>query len=97
MEYDESLLCNEVWPSSPVVAEHHHRMKYQKKYCGSDCGLSSMYTTMEYYEEAFTICSEKEMSYMPQSNYSENLTTNNLATARFRSIQWFIKVSNQVQ
>lgn len=56
-----------------------------------------MCTTMEDYEEAFTIFSEKEMSYMPQPNYSDNLTTNNLVTARFRSIQWFIKVSNQVK
>lgn len=94
MEYDESLLCNEVWPSSPVVADHHH---HRMKCCGSNCGLSSMYKTKEDYEEAFTICSEKEMSYMPQPNYSENLTTNNLVTARFRSIQWFIKVSNQVE
>ncbi|KAM5560184.1 putative cyclin-D7-1 [Rosa sericea] len=80
---DQSLLCDEVWPSSPLATAMNYMI---------DCGTLSMYArSKDDYDESFTICLEKEMSYMPQPNYVENLCSNHLVIARFKSIQWFIK------
>ncbi|PRQ43217.1 putative cyclin A2 [Rosa chinensis] len=80
---DQSLLCDEVWPSSPLTTAMNYMI---------DCGTLSMYArSKDDYDESFTICLEKEMSYMPQPNYVENLCSNHLVIARFKSIQWFIK------
>ncbi|PQQ11146.1 hypothetical protein Pyn_16812 [Prunus yedoensis var. nudiflora] len=83
----ESLLCDEVWPSSPAV---NHPMS-QMDHCGS-----SMYTTKEDFEQALAICLGKEMSYMPGPNYAEKLCSNNLIIARFKSIHWFIKCRSRL-
>ncbi|KAL6133176.1 hypothetical protein ACLB2K_065413 [Fragaria x ananassa] len=80
---DQSLLCDEVWPSSPLPTAKNYMI---------DCETLSMYARSKRdYDESFTICLEKEMSYMPQPNYVEYLCSIHLVIARFKSIQWFIK------
>ncbi|XP_050383210.1 putative cyclin-D7-1 [Argentina anserina] len=80
---DQSLLCDEVWPSSPLATVKNYMIDFQT--------LSMYARSKQDYDESFTICLEKEMSYMPQPNYVENLCSNHLAIARIKSIQWFIK------
>ncbi|XP_034219105.1 putative cyclin-D7-1 [Prunus dulcis] len=89
----ESLLCDEVWPSSPAVNDPMSQMDH----CGSNsyCG-SSMYTTKEDFKQALAICLGKEMSYMPGPNYAEKLCSNSLIIARFKSIHWFIKCRSRL-
>ncbi|XP_068317143.1 putative cyclin-D7-1 [Pyrus communis] len=90
----ESLLCDEVCPSSPAVTtEPIPGINFGSK---SYCRSISMYTTKEEYEQALTICMEKEKSYMPEPNYLDNLCSNNLVIARLKSIQWFIKSSSRL-
>ncbi|XP_004305190.1 PREDICTED: putative cyclin-D7-1-like [Fragaria vesca subsp. vesca] len=85
---DQSLLCDEVWPSSPLATAKNYMI---------DCETLSMYARSKRdYDESFTICLEKEMSYMPQPNYVENLCSNNLVIARFKSIQWFVKSGSRL-
>ncbi|KAM2045456.1 hypothetical protein ACFX1T_009644 [Malus domestica] len=84
----ESLLCDEVCPSSPPAVT-------TEPFGHSNFG-SSMYTTKEDYEQALTICMEKEISYMPEPNYLENLSSNNLVIARLKCIQWFIKSAGRL-
>ncbi|KAM2179485.1 hypothetical protein ACFX1S_032914 [Malus domestica] len=90
----ESLLCDEVCPASPAVTTETIPGNNfgSKSYCRSIL----MYTTKEEYEQALTICMEKEKSYMPEPNYLDNLCSNNLVIARLKSIQWFIKSSSRL-
>ncbi|GMY14525.1 putative cyclin-D7-1 [Fagus crenata] len=83
----ESLLCDEAWLASPVTPINHH----SPKQCSLESYCGSFYTTKEDCEQALAMFLGKEISYMPQSNYVENLRLNNLTFARFRATQWLFR------
>lgn len=80
----ESLLCDETWLYSPVTT-------FKDYIVESHCASFGM--SKEDNEQALSICLEEEVIYIPQPNYIEYLWSNNLIISRFKSIQWFIKVS----
>ncbi|PON90832.1 Cyclin [Trema orientale] len=85
-----SLLCDEVWLSSPASDDTPVQMtQHGTKKRHDDNGESHM--TKEEFEQAFTICLEEEKSHIPKHDYLQYLVSNNLIVARFRSIQCFIK------
>ncbi|KAG4393342.1 hypothetical protein GLYMA_03G069200v4 [Glycine max] len=79
----DNLLCDEVWlsKSSNTFEEV------------SDPVALKSYENEEF-EEAFAVCLEKEVSFLPESDYTKYLHSNNLIFPRCRVIQWFIKVEN---
>ncbi|KDP35668.1 hypothetical protein JCGZ_09106 [Jatropha curcas] len=81
---DTFLLCDEAWLSTPPPTPG---------YCNNveSYSSSSLYTSKEECEQAFSIYFEKELTYMPQQGYLEHLHFKNLFSARFRAIQWLIK------
>ncbi|KAG5042491.1 putative cyclin-D7-1 [Glycine max] len=76
----DNLLCDEVWlsKSSNTFEEV------------SDPVALKSYENEEF-EEAFAVCLEKEVSFLPESDYTKYLHSNNLIFPRCRVIQWFIK------
>ncbi|CAL5351321.1 unnamed protein product [Camellia sinensis] len=76
----DSLLCDEVWlTTSPTTTILNH-----------DYG-GSFYTTKEDSQQAFDICLQKEIGYMPESQYQDHLQSSGLILARFRAMQWLLK------
>lgn len=83
----ENLLCDEEWLSSPVIPDlSHETVHYGYGYA------DLFYTTKEDSEQALVICLKKEFSYMPEAGYLDYLQSKNLVFARFRAVQWLIKV-----
>ncbi|KAI5584389.1 hypothetical protein POPTR_006G088300v4 [Populus trichocarpa] len=85
----DSLLCDEVWLSSPATPDHHNQPRYS--HGENYAAASSFYTTKEDCEKAVSIYLEKEFTCMPEPGYVEHLRTKNLLFARLRAIQWLIK------
>ena len=85
----ENLLCDEVWLSSTGTPDISH----EREHCILKGYADSFYTTKEDSERALAICLEKEFGYMPEPGYLDYLQSNNLVFARFRAIQWLIKVN----
>lgn len=87
----ESLLCDEVWLSSPATSDcfpHEYRQCILES-----CACNSFHTSKEECEQASIIFLEKELTYMPESGYAGYLQSHNLVHYRSRAIQWFMKVS----
>ncbi|THG09277.1 hypothetical protein TEA_007532 [Camellia sinensis var. sinensis] len=79
----DSLLCDEVWlTTSPTTTILNH-----------DYG-GSFYTTKEDSQQAFDICLQKEIGYMPESQYQDHLQSSGLILARFRAMQWLLKMED---
>ncbi|KAL2320036.1 hypothetical protein Fmac_029005 [Flemingia macrophylla] len=77
----ENLLCDEVWLSrSPNTIEE----------VGEPIAFESSYENEEFHE-TFLMCLEKEVSCLPEPDYTKYLHSNNLVLHRCRVIQWFIK------
>ena len=85
----ENLLCDEVWLSSSGTPDLSHEREHSTLKGYAD----SFYTTKEDSERALVIFLEKEFSYRPEPGYIDYLQSNNLVFARFRAVQWFIKVN----
>ncbi|CAK9179457.1 unnamed protein product [Ilex paraguariensis] len=62
----DSLLCNEVWLMSPTTTSDRNANKHHC-YETKSCDISYFYTTKEDCEDAFRICLDKELSYMPET------------------------------
>ncbi|XP_027337201.1 putative cyclin-D7-1 [Abrus precatorius] len=75
----DNLLCDEVWLSR------------SQNTCEVVESVALKNHENEEFEQAFTVCLEKEVFYMPESDYTKYLQSNNLIFPRFRVIQWFIK------
>lgn len=86
----DNLLCDEVWfsttasPSAP-----------DDSYGTDDYWSDSFYTTKEDCEKAICVCLQKELAYMPEPGYLEHLLSEKLFFARFKAIQWLVKVGFQ--
>nr|QYW07133.1 cyclin D7-1 [Dimocarpus longan] len=86
----ESLLCDEVWLSSPETdgcCDDHHEppQKWRSFEIGDGCSKEERYETNVMYLE-------KESCYLPEPGYVDYLLSNNdLMQSRSRAIQWFIK------
>lgn len=79
----ESLLCNEVWLTSPNTEEEEEE---------NDDAFDS--NTKVDCEEAFVAFLGKETTYLPRSGYYSNLVDIHdlIANARFKAVTWIIKV-----
>ncbi|KAK3226334.1 hypothetical protein Dsin_006196 [Dipteronia sinensis] len=80
----ESLLCDEVWLSSPdqtaVAACFDEPQNWRRSGDKEEC------------DEATIMCLDKELSYMPQPGYLDYLlSNNNLMHSRSKAIQWLVK------
>ncbi|RDY02107.1 putative cyclin-D7-1, partial [Mucuna pruriens] len=76
----DNLLCDEVWLSkSSNTFEEVADLVALKNY------------ENEEFKEAFTLSLEKEVSFLPERDYTKYLHSNNLIFPRCRVIQWFIK------
>lgn len=86
----DSLLCDEVWLSSPPKTPD----SYHKADRFSIGDADSFYATSngDCDQEAIAIFLEKELSYMPKSGYIDRLQSLNLFLHRFGAIQWLFKV-----
>ncbi|XP_021910944.1 putative cyclin-D7-1 [Carica papaya] len=78
----ESLLCDEVWVSSPNCCSHEYKNGVRE---------SSFYARMEDCEEGFLLTLQKEHTYMPRPGYLHYLYSQDLVKARFRAIRWLVK------
>ena len=87
----DSLLCDEVWLTSPTVANHSHAIAMSKS--AESYGGCTFYMSKEDCEHAFAICFQKEVTYMPQCGYKDHLQSCGLVLDRFRAMQWLLKVS----
>ena len=94
-----SLLCDEVWPSSPASASDDISVEMAEHVTTKHVSFES-HDSVEFHhitnddcKQALSICLKEEKSYIPKHNYLEYLESKNLIVARFRIIQWFIKVS----
>lgn len=85
----ESLLCDEIWLTSPVTPDPPCRAPMQPNF---DIYASSFYTTKQDREQALAICMRQELSYMPEPEYAHRLRSDDMGISRFRVIQWIIKV-----
>ncbi|OMO97236.1 hypothetical protein COLO4_14758 [Corchorus olitorius] len=102
----ENLLCDEVWLSSSSSSSNspgrttpdvHHSHDHERERCILIKGFDdSFYSTKEDSEQAFSICLEKELSYMPEPGYLDYLQSNNLVFPRFRAVQWLIKTCSRL-
>ncbi|RVW33752.1 putative cyclin-D7-1 [Vitis vinifera] len=84
----ESLLCDEIWLTSPVTPDPPCRAPMQPNF---DIYASSFYTTKQDREQALAICMRQELSYMPEPEYAHRLRSDDMGISRFRVIQWIIK------
>ncbi|RVW87439.1 putative cyclin-D7-1 [Vitis vinifera] len=84
----ESLLCDEIWLTSPVTPDPPCRAPMQPNF---DIYASSFYTTKQDREQALAICMRQELSYMPEPEYAHRLRFDDMGISRFRVIQWIIK------
>ncbi|OMO66368.1 hypothetical protein CCACVL1_21194 [Corchorus capsularis] len=102
----ENLLCDEVWLSSSSLSSpggttpdfQYHSHDHERERCvlkGFDFD-DSFYSTKEDSEQAFSVCLEKELSYMPEPGYLDYLQSNNLVFPRFRAVQWLIKTCSRL-
>ena len=101
MSMEFSLLCDEVlWLSSPNSVSHvidrKHYFKNTLVASSHNSTIDDFHMTKEDCEESLIICLEAEKNihdvpYKP--NYIQYLESKDLSVARFKSIQWFIKVS----
>ncbi|KAG5553954.1 hypothetical protein RHGRI_011726 [Rhododendron griersonianum] len=76
----DSLLCDEIWLTENSKSDSRARNV-------NGC----FYTTKEDCREAFEICLQKELSYMPESGYRDHLQSSGLSLARFRVMLWLAK------
>ncbi|XP_057513909.1 putative cyclin-D7-1 [Actinidia eriantha] len=90
----DSLLCDEVWLTSPTAANHSHATAKSKS-AESDSGCT-FYMSKEDCEHAFAICFQKEVTYMPQCGYKDHLQSCGLVLARFRAMQWLLKSQSRL-
>lgn len=98
----ESLLCDEVWLSSPAASPIESTEQVQNSTTlnsaldGLDHHNGECHMSIEDCEQALIISlDQEEKRYLPNPEFLECLRSNNLIVARFKSIQWFIKVSVQ--
>ncbi|KAI8560530.1 hypothetical protein RHMOL_Rhmol04G0263600 [Rhododendron molle] len=75
----DSLLCDEVWLTENSKSDSRHNVN------------GCFYTTKEDCREAFEICLQKELSYMPESGYRDHLQSSGSSLARFRVMLWLAK------
>ncbi|KAF7144414.1 hypothetical protein RHSIM_Rhsim04G0159000 [Rhododendron simsii] len=78
----DSLLCDEVWLTENPNSDSRHNVN------------GCFYTTKEDCREAFEICLQKELSYMPESGYRDHLQSSGLSLARFRVMLWLAKMED---
>ncbi|OVA17811.1 Cyclin [Macleaya cordata] len=102
---ESSLLCDEEnWLISTSPSTTHPRhyptthkmLKLAESCMGSSSSSSSyFYTTREDCWNAFMVCLQKEVDYMPEAgyvnDYVEHLQSSGYLHARSRAIQWFVK------
>ncbi|XP_058209122.1 putative cyclin-D7-1 [Rhododendron vialii] len=80
----DSLLCDEVWLTENSKSDSRHNVN------------GCFYTTKEDCREAFEICLQKELSYMPESGYRDHLQSSGLSLARFRAMLWLAKSQSRL-
>ncbi|XP_065854056.1 putative cyclin-D7-1 [Euphorbia lathyris] len=81
-----SLLCDEVWLSTPTPDYLNYNDNIPPK-----TDTSAEYSSTQVSEVDFLICLEKEELYLPKKGFLNYLQSQNLIFSRFRAIQWLIK------
>ncbi|KAK6943643.1 Cyclin, C-terminal domain [Dillenia turbinata] len=93
----ESLLCDEVWLSSPTNLISYDRKHGMHPNPDSQIISTMFHTTIEDCQYALSISLEKELSYIPKPGYSEFLrSSSNMKVARYKAIQWLIKLQSRL-